>query len=144
MEQHSYIGNVGMPMSTRMTLRLDFCDGRRLGHGKIALLEAIQRTGSISAAGRAFGMSYRRAWLLADDLNHMFSAPLIETRGGGKNGGGAVLTPYGEQVATRYREAERKAIASAADEIAWLERALGASAGSQSHPDLTVREDLEL
>ena len=55
-------------MSTRLTIRLDFDGGRRLGAGKIALLEAIDRTGSISAAGRAHTMSYRRAWLLVDEL----------------------------------------------------------------------------
>jgi molybdate transport system regulatory protein len=114
-------------MTARLTLRLDFDDGRRLGHGKIALLEAIRRTGSISAAGREFGMAYRRAWLLTDELNHMFSAPLIEARGGGKNGGGAVLTPLGEQVVTLYRAAEQKAVAVAAEEIARIDRAVATS-----------------
>ena len=111
-------------MATRITLRLDFDDGHRLGHGKIALLEAIRRTGSISAAGRGFGMAYRRAWLLTDELNHMFAGPLIETRGGGKNGGGAILTDLGEQVVTLYRSAEQKAIDVAADEIARMEYVL--------------------
>lgn len=111
-------------MSTRLTLRLDFDDGRRLGHGKIALLEAIQRTGSIAAAGREFGMAYRRAWLLTDELNHMFARPLIETRGGGKNGGGARLTDLGAEVVTLYRAAEAKALTVASDEIARMEVAL--------------------
>lgn len=115
-------------MSTRLTLRLDFDDGRRLGHGKIALLEAIRRTGSIAAAGREFGMAYRRAWLLTDELNRMFAAPLIETRGGGRNGGGAVLTALGEEVVTLYRAAEAKAIAIADDEIARMELALSTPA----------------
>ena len=121
-------------MPTRLTLRLDFDDGRRLGHGKIALLEAIHRTGSISAAGREFGMAYRRAWLLTDELNHMFSAPLIEARGGGKNGGGAVLTALGEQIVTLYRAAEAKAISSASEEIARLERAFASSVHIDAGP----------
>ena len=111
-------------MTTRITLRLDFDDGRRLGHGKIALLEAIARTGSISAAGREFGMAYRRAWLLADELNHMFAGPLIAARGGGRNGGGASLTDLGDEVVRLYRAAETKARTVASEEIARMEREL--------------------
>ncbi len=59
-------------MTTRITLRFDFDETRRLGPGKVSLLEAIQRHGSIAGAGRDFGMSYRRAWLLVDELNRMF------------------------------------------------------------------------
>lgn len=117
-------------MPTRITLRLDFDDGRRLGHGKIALLEAIRRTGSISAAGREFGMAYRRAWLLTDELNKMFSGPLIAAKGGGKNGGGASLTALGEEVVTLYRKAERQAFLHGAEEIARLERVLAGPAPS--------------
>ena len=109
---------------TRTTLRLDFDPSRRLGHGKIALLEAIRLTGSISAAGRQFNMSYRRAWLLTDEINHRFTGPLVSARGGGKNGGGASLTPLGETIVGLYREAERKIQISAAAEILALEQAL--------------------
>ncbi len=122
-------------MSTRLTLRLDFDDGRRLGHGKIALLEAIRRTGSISAAGREFGMAYRRAWLLTDELNRMFAGPLIEARGGGKNGGGAELTALGLEVVTLYRAAEQKALTIAADEIARMEHALAGTSLKAPDPD---------
>ena len=115
-------------MSIRITLRLDFEPGRRLGPGKIALLEAIRRNGSISAAGREFGMAYRRAWLLTDELNHMFSAPLVTARGGGKNGGGAVLTDLGETVVTLYRNAEGKVRKSASSELAAIEKALAPAA----------------
>ena len=108
----------------RVTLRLDFDTGTRLGPGKIALLEAIRRTGSISAAGREFGMAYRRAWLLVDELNHMFSGPLVEARPGGKHGGGASLTEMGEKVVTLYRDAERKVRKSASAEIRQIESAL--------------------
>ncbi len=111
-------------MPTRITLRLDFATGHRLGPGKVALLEAIARTGSISAAGREFGMAYRRAWLLTDELNRMFAAPLIATRGGGRNGGGASLTPLGEQVVARYRKAETTIRQTARHEIAAIEAAL--------------------
>jgi molybdate transport system regulatory protein len=113
-------------MTTRLTLRLDFATGRRLGPGKIALLEAIDRTGSISAAGREFGMAYRRAWLLTDELNHMFKEPLIEAKGGGRKGGGAVLTELGQRVVSLYRTAEGKAIKSMASELRRMERSLSA------------------
>lgn len=116
---------MGQPlMATRISLRLDFDGDRRLGPGKIALLEAIQATGSIAAAGRRFGMSYRRAWLLSDDLNTMFAQPLVSTRGGGKNGGGASLTPLGAEIVALYREAETKIHASTAEDVAKIERAL--------------------
>jgi molybdate transport system regulatory protein len=111
-------------MATRLTLRLDFDTGRRLGPGKIALLEAISRTGSISAAGRQFGMAYRRAWLLTDELNRTFKEPLIAAKGGGRKGGGAVLTELGEKVVSLYRAAEGKALKSAASEIKRIERSL--------------------
>ena len=68
---------------TRLTLRIDFDEGRALGPGKVRLLELVGETGSISAAGRAMGMSYRRAWMLVDALNRTFRQPVVETRGGG-------------------------------------------------------------
>jgi molybdate transport system regulatory protein len=117
-------------MTTRLTLRLDFETGQRLGPGKVALLEAIGRTGSIAAAGREFGMAYRRAWLLTDELNRTFKEPLIEAKGGGRNGGGAVLTDLGERVVSLYRAAEGKAMKSAASEIKRIERSLAARQGS--------------
>jgi molybdate transport system regulatory protein len=106
---------------------LDFDRNRRLGPGKIALLEAIQHKGSIAAAGRDFGMSYRRAWLLVDELNHMFSAPLVETHGGGRNGGGAALTGLGGSIVALYREAERKMNFIAMPEIERIEAVLALS-----------------
>jgi molybdate transport system regulatory protein len=115
-------------MATRLTLRLDFETGLRLGPGKVALLEAIGRTGSIAAAGREFGMAYRRAWLLVDEMNRMFEAHLVEARGGGRNGGGAVLTPLGERVIGLYRAAETKVKASTAAEVRRIERALASPA----------------
>ncbi len=114
-------------MSTRVTLRLDFDAGRRLGPGKVALLEAIRETGSISAAGRAHEMSYRRAWLLVEELNKMFAEPLVTARPGGPKGGGAALTPAGERLIALYREAERKIRAGASVEIARIEKALASN-----------------
>lgn len=116
---------------TRLTLRFDFPTGRRLGPGKVALLEAIRRTGSIAAAGREFGMAYRRAWLLTDELNHMFEAPLIAARGGGRNGGGAVLTELGEEVISLYRKAETKLRKSTSAEVRSIERVLALKASGE-------------
>ncbi|MGO8800659.1 MAG: winged helix-turn-helix domain-containing protein [Roseiarcus sp.] len=114
-------------MQTRLTIRLDFDERRRLGPGKVALLESISQTGSISAAGRAHAMSYRKAWLLVEEMNRMFARPLVAARPGGARGGGAELTEAGRQVAALYREAERKMRAGARTEIARMERALAAS-----------------
>jgi molybdate transport system regulatory protein len=98
----------------KLSLRLDFAPGGRLGPGKVALLEAIAETGSISAAGRAMTMSYRRAWLLIDDLNHMFKMPLVDAQPGGAKGGGAELTPLGREVVAHYRAVESKALKAGA------------------------------
>ena len=76
---------------TRLTLRIDFQDGRALGPGKVRLLELVGETGSISAAARRMEMSYRRAWLLVDALNRTFRDPVVTTRGRGAGGGGAAL-----------------------------------------------------
>lgn len=86
-----------------------------IGPGKADLLEAIRDTGSISAAGRKLGMSYRRAWLLVDELNQHLAAPVVAAVTGGAKGGGAALTHTGEEVLTRYRAMEaacRTAIAA--------------------------------
>ena len=80
-----------------------------IGPGKADLLEAIGRTGSISAAGREMGMSYRRAWLLVEAVNLSFTKALVTTATGGKRGGGAVLTPFGHEVLARYRAMEASA-----------------------------------
>jgi molybdate transport system regulatory protein len=95
----------------RLTLRIDARDQPVLGHGKIRLLETIGETGSISAAARAMGMSYRRAWLLVEALNGAFAEPVVSARPGG--GGGAVLSPAGMEVLRLYRDIERQAHAAA-------------------------------
>ncbi len=89
-----------------------------LGPGKVDLLESIGRTGSISAAGRELGMSYRRAWLLVDALNHMFADVLVAASPGGSRGGGAKLTDCGRRVAAAYRRVEERARAAMREEMA--------------------------
>jgi molybdate transport system regulatory protein len=84
-----------------------------VGPGKVDLLEAIERTGSITAAARELGMSYRRAWLLVDTMNRCFREPVVSAESGGTRGGGTTLTPLGREVVARYRAAERKADAAA-------------------------------
>ena len=87
-------------------LKIAFNEDARLGPGKMDLLEAVKRAGSISAAGRELGMSYRRAWLLLDAVNTMFGQPAIETSAGGSHGGGARLTLFGENLLAAYRSVE--------------------------------------
>jgi molybdate transport system regulatory protein len=84
----------------------------RIGPGKIALLEGIARTGSIAAAGREMGMSYRRAWLLVDAVNAMFEEPAVTAAAGGAHGGGSTLTPLGAALVAAYRQVERDTLAS--------------------------------
>lgn len=111
-------------MSARLTIRIDFAGGRRVGPGKVRLLELIDQTGSISAAGRAMAMSYRRAWLLVESLNTSFRAPVVDTRSGGRQGGGAQLTPFGRELVERYRTMERDAVQATSRHIGAIEDAL--------------------
>ncbi len=124
----------------RPVLRIDFPPADRLGRGKIMLLELIRETGSISAAGRAMDMSYRRAWLLVDALNRMFSEPSVESQRGGKQGGGALVTAFGEELIRRYREMEEKTRAAIAEDLAWLESVRGNTAPSGT--DAVVSNDI--
>jgi molybdate transport system regulatory protein len=109
-------------MQSRFRLRIGDDPDSSLGPGKVALLEAIEETGSISAAGRKLGMSYRRAWLLVDALNHAFNQPLITTATGGREGGGTALTPAGVDVVRRYRRIEALATAATVKEINALQK----------------------
>jgi molybdate transport system regulatory protein len=92
-------------------------DGLILGPGKIDLLDAIVRTGSISAAAREMDMSYRRAWLLVDEMNQMFDGPLVAAAPGGVRGGGAEVTPLGEAVAAAYRRIVKRTQAAIGEEL---------------------------
>jgi molybdate transport system regulatory protein len=94
---------------THLSIRIDLASGGRIGPGKIALLEAIRSTGSISAAARSIGMSYRRAWLLVDEINQTLREPAVRAETGGHRGGGAVVTPVGERVVDLYRSIELQA-----------------------------------
>ena len=107
----------------RLTIRIDLASDGALGPGKIKLLELVGESGSISAAGRAMGMSYRRAWTLVDGLNRLFRSPVVTTQPGGVRGGGAVLTDVGHDVIARYRAAERAAAKATAPELAALDAA---------------------
>ncbi len=80
-----------------------------IGPGKVALLEAIAQTGSISSAAKHLDMSYRRAWMLVDETNRCLVQPAVDTAAGGKSGGGATLTRMGEELVSRYRALEREA-----------------------------------
>lgn len=95
-----------------LSIRIDFGPELRVGPGKIALLEKIAALGSISAGGRAMDMSYRRAWELIEELNTIFGKPVVESRSGGRKGGGATLTPLGLALISRYRAMERAAAAA--------------------------------
>lgn len=106
--------------SAKTTLRIDFANGIRLGPGKADLLALVAEHGSISAAGAAMGMSYRRAWLLIDEINHMFRAPSVVTRHGGKAGGGAELTPFGQDLLNRYRSMEAATRAAIDADLTYL------------------------
>lgn len=107
--------------SLRPVLRIDFPPADRLGRGKMELLEHIRETGSISAAGRAMDMSYRRAWLLVSDLNRMFRDPVVESQRGGQKGGGAALTDFGEELLQHFRHMEAVLGQVLAGELEWLE-----------------------
>ncbi|MCE2492284.1 MAG: LysR family transcriptional regulator [Alphaproteobacteria bacterium] len=108
----------------RPQVRILFGSVYPLGPGKASLIEAVGRTGSISAAARELGMSYRRAWQLIDATNKYFRQPLVETATGGRGGGGATVTSFGEEVLDRFRTIEAKAVASVDRDITEFERYL--------------------
>lgn len=89
-------------------IHLPYGDWSAIGPGKADLLEAIERTGSISGAARQMGMSYKRAWDLVNTMNKSFREPLVLTATGGSHGGGAQMTDFGREVLRRYREIEIK------------------------------------
>lgn len=108
---------------TTLKLRILF-DDAMLGPGKAELLERIRDTGSISAAGRGMAMSYKRAWMLVEEMNGAFTLPLVESVRGGTGGGGARLTEAGAEVLQLYRAIEEQALCSAAPQIAAIEALL--------------------
>ncbi len=107
----------------RLSIRLDLASGARIGPGKVAVLEEIARSGSISAAGRVLRMSYRRTWELVEELNTSIGVPVVATAAGGNGGGGAVLTPAGKAIIERYRAIEMDTAEAARAHLIALNRA---------------------
>ena len=108
----------------RLRLRIQFGDDAMLGPGKADLLEQIQATGSIAAAGRAMGMSYKRAWSLVEEMNAAFQPALVDRARGGAQGGGAALSETGQQVLAHYRRIEDIATQSSTAEMDALRQLL--------------------
>jgi len=113
----------------RVRISIVFESGARIGPGKAKLLESIRDTGSISAAARNMGMSYKRAWVLLDSMNRAFNEPVVKAAPGGSGGGGAILTPFGAEVLERYRRIDQQTTASSADDMAALQRRARPDAG---------------
>jgi molybdate transport system regulatory protein len=106
--------------AARLSIRVDLAGGIWIGPGKIALLEAIRTTGSISAAARSLGMSYRRAWLLVEEINNSLRKPAVTAAPGGRRGGGAAVTAVGENVVGLYHAIESHARSAAGREFRQL------------------------
>jgi molybdate transport system regulatory protein len=121
------VANITLGLRLRVVLERDIA----IGPGKADLLEGIEATGSISAAARRLGMSYKRAWLLVDTMNRCFRGALVEAAKGGQTGGGARLTALGEEVLRRYRSMEARASLGVARDLAALKRLLRRSAQSK-------------
>ncbi len=117
------LGRMSDPVILR--LRLLFGDRLVFGPGKGELLVRICETGSIAAAGRAMGMSYRRAWALVEEMNAAFRAPLVVSARGGTGGGGARLTAEGQEVLAAYRTMIDAVEAAAAPDVARIAALLG-------------------
>jgi molybdate transport system regulatory protein len=110
------------PTRDGLSIRIDMASGARIGPGKVAVLEEIERTGSISAAGRAMAMSYRRTWLLVEEMNLSLGKPVVDTSAGGSGGGGASLTKLGKAVITEYRAIEAACMAASKKHISAINR----------------------
>jgi molybdate transport system regulatory protein len=116
-----------------LSVRIDLDGDARIGPGKIQLLENIKTCGSISAAGRAMDMSYKRAWDLVDEINRICRQAAVERQTGGKNGGGAALTPFGVSLVARYRKIERDAASAARKELQALRSEIGRPKKASGH-----------
>jgi molybdate transport system regulatory protein len=118
-----------VPGMAQVRISIVFESGARIGPGKARLLESIRDTGSISAAAREMGMSYKRAWLLLDSINQAFTEPVVTAATGGSGGGGATLTPFGAEILERYRRVQDQANRNATDDLAALTRRARSEAG---------------
>ncbi|WP_459617939.1 winged helix-turn-helix domain-containing protein [Bordetella sp. 2513F-2] len=114
----------GHGIQAQFRLRLYREGAIAIGPGKVALLEAIEQSGSITAAAQQLGMSYRRAWLLVDEVNRSLRQPAVESATGGARGGGTRITDTGRELIRRYRAIEGAARAAAAEELAALQSML--------------------
>ncbi|MFN3576137.1 MAG: winged helix-turn-helix domain-containing protein [Tabrizicola sp.] len=114
-----------------LRIRIVFGEAEMIGPGKAELLERIERTGSIAAAGREMDMSYKRAWELIGTLNAMFRAPLVTRTRGGPGGGGAVLTEMGREVLRLYRGFEAEAARAGARQLDAFRALLSDSPGEK-------------
>lgn len=108
-------------VSPKANFRLEIKHGVAIGPGKAELLGHIAELGSISAAGKAMGMSYRTAWGLVQSMNELFKKPLVVVIKGGASGGGASLTSLGAEVLARYRAMQARALKAVADDVAYFE-----------------------
>ena len=116
-------------MKNNLSFRINLGTKPIFGHGKASLLEAIEKTGSISGAARKIGMSYRRAWMLTDSMNNNFKKPLIKSKLGGKGGGGAEITSEGKKVLDLYRRMEKIAQNSIKEEKILFEKFISKNPG---------------
>jgi molybdate transport system regulatory protein len=119
-------------IETRLSIRLDLSTGGQFGPGKIALLEAIRSTGSIAAAARQLGMSYSRAWLLIEEINHLLRKPAVVAMAGGQRGGSALLTPTGERVIKLYRNIEVRVRVATLEEFREVDKLTRGSSASRT------------
>ena len=110
--------------AAKIQIRLLREDEIAFGPGKADLMDAIAETGSISAAARKMGMSYRRAWLLIDTMNRCFRQPLATTAVGGQQGGGAELTDFGRHILQVYRGMQKTAASAIQSDLRKLQREL--------------------
>ena len=110
------------PLRIDLDLRVHLGDQIAIGPGKADLLESIRRTGSISAAGREMGMSYKHTWLLVESMNGCFQSALVQAVKGGKKGGGAVLTALGLEVLACYRHMQTLAADAIGPEVSQFKR----------------------
>lgn len=121
-----------MPRYPGLTLRVLGAGHPAMGPGRAALLSHIAKTGSITSAARAMGMSYRRAWQLVEAMNKSFAEPLVVTEVGGKRGGGAVVTASGKRLVTLYRAMENKASSAITADLKRFSRHLRKSPGTRA------------
>ena len=131
------------PPTVAVRLRIDLGPDCSIGPGKIALLEQIERSGSLSKAARTLKMSYRRAWLLLEDLNRTLGQPVTTASVGGAGGGGAQITPFGRHVVAAFREIERAALGAATQQLDWLLQAGVAPTPAPVAPRRAVTRSLD-